>query len=288
MPPMKPASDSGIQAGKRAQIINHAAELETHKDTVPELDAGELANNNTNQEIYNVQNPEDNLTLHNTFESLELEIEQGIEEDVPNDKESNPTELDMQIDKNPSGAGSSQGKKHLTDSTTSEDHCNLVKRASKTVTLSSGTSPVSYGTGNTIYPIIVEAPILQPIISPIITMDENLGQDKRQNQYIDGPKNTAAVCKKDGKLFNKFWGDEKTDATDSSPETDYDPQTTAPSNISKYLVSGTVTKSKRGRPKKRKSPQNKVGSKSPDQGKENIYTRSQTSSKLQVLNNINQ
>lgn len=99
-----------------------------------------------------------------------------------------------------------------------------------------------------------------------------------------GPRNTAAVCLKDGKLLSKFWGDADNDDTDSNPETDKDIHQSSSPTFSKYIVPDTVTKSKRGRPKKQRSLQKKGRSKSPEQGKENIHTRSQTGSKIQNTN----
>jgi len=46
------------------------------------------------------------------------------------------------------------------------------------VELSSGTSPISLG--KALAPTFDEHIILQPIISPVTTRDEILGQDKRQ------------------------------------------------------------------------------------------------------------
>jgi len=71
-------------------------------------------------------------------------------------------------------------------------------------------------------PIFDKTTILQPIISPITTNDEILGQDKRKVQITDGPKNKSAACFRDGKVLSKFWGDVETDASDSTvdPETD--------------------------------------------------------------------
>ena len=130
----------------------------------------------------------------------------------------------------------------------------MVKRTSKPVELSSGTSPMS--PGKALAPTFDEHIILQPIISPVTTRDEILGQDKRQVQVVNVPKNTSAVCRKDGKVLSKFWGEEDTDATDSTidPESDSELQRATSPTASQYLVSDTVKKGKRGRPKKQRSP----------------------------------
>lgn len=101
--------------------------------------------------------------------------------------------------------------------------------------------------------------------------------DKRQVQIANVQKNTSEVCKKDGKFMSKFWGEEDTDATDSTiePETDTElHQATSPS-ASKYLVTDNVKKGTRGRPKKQRSPKDKVGNKSPEQGIASVHTRAQ-------------
>lgn len=76
--------------------------------------------------------------------------------------------------------------------------------------------------GNARDPIFHDKLTLQPIISPITTNDEILGQDKRKVHFTAGPKNLSAACLKDGKILSKFWGDEDTDATDSTLEPDTD------------------------------------------------------------------
>ena len=275
----KPVSASDIQVEKDAQTA-----VKVQKASVTELEDGVIAHINTDQELGSVHKPDDNPALHNAFTLLEPEIEQGIDDEVPTDKEFPPTELDMQIDKNPGVKETPQGMKQLTQNTTLENPWKLVNRHSKTVDMSSITSPVSLGNKKAIGPAVDEVTILQPIISPINTRDETLGQDKRQVHIAVGPRNTAAVCLKDGKLLSKFWGDADNDDTDSNPETDTDIHQSSSPTFSKYIVPDTVTKSKRGRPKKQRSLQKKGRSKSPEQGKENIHTRSQTGSKIQNTN----
>jgi len=225
----KAVNASGHKAGKSAQIIEHNEEneVEVHKVPAIEVEDGEIVKSNIvdaltfvgNHELGHVQKPRENLKLHNNFELLELDIEQGIGEATTNDKKSTPTILDLQIDKNSSVDDISLGKKHLNHNTTFEGPSKLVKRTSKLVELSSGTSPVSFG--DVMDPIFYETIILQPIISPIITIDEILGQDRRKVQITDGPKNKSAACLKDGKVLSKLWGYEDTDASDSTvnPET---------------------------------------------------------------------
>jgi hypothetical protein len=70
---------------------------------------------------------------------------------------------------------------------------------------------VSFGT--TRDPTVDDSITMQPIISPITTYDEILGQDKRKLQCTTGPKNTNAACLKDGKVLRKLWGDVDTDST---------------------------------------------------------------------------
>lgn len=81
---------------------------------------------------------------------------------------------------------------------------------------------------------------LQPIITPITTHDEILGQDKKKVFFTVGPKNLSAACLKDGMNLSKFWGDEDNDATDSTldPETDSEAHNNSHSpDASKHLVS---------------------------------------------------
>jgi len=230
VPLKKPVNASGHKARKSAQLIEHNEEneVEVHKVLAIEVEDGEIVKSNIvdaltiagNHELGHVQKPGENLKLHNKFKLLELYIEQGIGEAITNDKKSTPTILDLQVDKNPSVEDISLGKKHLNHNTTIEGPSKLVKRTSKLVELSSGTSPVSFG--DAMDPTFYETTILQPIISPITTIDEILGQDKRKVQITDGPKKKSAACLKDGKVLSKFWGDEDTDASDSTvdPETD--------------------------------------------------------------------
>jgi len=71
-------------------------------------------------------------------------------------------------------------------------------------------------------PTFNESCILQPIITPITTSDEVLGQDKRKVHFTAGPKNLSAACLKDGKILSKYRGDEDTHTTDGTLEPDTD------------------------------------------------------------------
>lgn len=171
----------------------------------------------------------------------------------------------------------SLGKENLVHSSNIEDPSKLVKRASKLVSLSSSTSldqssiigrmsfpnVTSVSFGNARDPIFYENIILQPIISPITTYDEILGQDKRKVQITDGPKNKSVACMKDGKALSRLWGDEDTDATDSTidPKTDSEVNKAKFLDVTKYLISpyDVVKQTKKGRPKKQKSTTDKNG-----------------------------
>jgi len=124
----------------------------------------------------------------------------------------------------------------LTHSTNLEHPCKLVKGNSQPAALSSGIHVLGPVNGRQTFPITVTAvslgdardPIfhdnltLQPIISPITTNDEILGQDKRKVHLTAGPTNLPAACLKDGKILSKYWGDEDTDTTDGTLEPDTD------------------------------------------------------------------
>jgi len=117
--------------------------------------------------------------------------------------------------------------------------------------------------GNAMGPIFYENIILQPIISPIATNDEILGQDKRKMLITDGPKNKSIACMKDGKALSRFWGDDDIDATDSTidPETNSEVNKVKFQDAAKYMISpyNVVKQTKRCRPKKQKSPTDKNG-----------------------------
>lgn len=172
-----------------------------------------------NQVTVSAQYNADNLTLRNSFELLETDTEQVIGEAIPNDLESTHTILDMQMDKNPNVEENSPEKVILAQSTNIEDLGNLVKKNSQPVALNS-----SKDTANGVArdPIFHDNLTLQPIISPITTNDEILGQDKRKIHFTAGPKNLSAACLKDGKILSKYWGDEDTDATEGTLEPDTD------------------------------------------------------------------
>lgn len=58
--------------------------------------------------------------------------------------------------------------------------------------------------GNAVDPFLDESSILQPIITPITSTDEILGQDKRKVHFSDGPRNTSVACLKDGKVLRQL------------------------------------------------------------------------------------
>jgi len=214
---------------KHVNTSGHTYFNGVHNVSVHDFQEGKVDKSNTDYEILNAGNHElgiaqkngENLTLHNNFELLESDTEQGTGEDIPNDKEYTPIILDRQLDKNPNVEEFSLGKEHLTRSTNIEDPSKLVKRASKPVDLSSSNPLLGTANGRLSFPItgpssldqssnigrlslpnatsvsfgdamdsiFDETTILQYIMSPITTNDEILGQDKRKVQITDGPKN---------------------------------------------------------------------------------------------------
>lgn len=122
---------------------------------------------------------------------------------------------------------------------------------------------------------------LQPIISPVTINDEFLGR----NTLTSVLKNISAACRKDGKVLSKFWGDADSDST-LEPDLDLESHqlNLKMPEASSYLVSSqtTIKKGKRGRPKKQKSPTNKLQTQvhdSPENSMATIYTRSHAGSK---------
>ena len=88
--------------GKKPSNICITTDMhKVQSNAIQDLKEGQISakdNTNTDYEIINVgtqilgtaQKNGENLTLHNTFELLESDTEQGIREDTPNDKESTP------------------------------------------------------------------------------------------------------------------------------------------------------------------------------------------------------
>lgn len=141
--------------------------------------------------------------------------------------------------------------------------------------------------------VFVEVPFVDDAITlqPITINDEILGQDKKKVQLTVGPKNKTAACLKDGKVLRKFWGDEDTDSA-YEPDIEANP---CPPDANQYLDTpcDTVKKSKRGRPKKQRSPTQSTGSQaqqynSNKSDKEFTHTRSKAGSKYPNKSNISQ
>jgi len=142
--------------------------------------------------------------------------------------------------------------------------------------------------------VSLDAPILQPIITPITTSDEILGPDKSRVQPFFGSKQATAASIKSTRILSKFWGDEQdTDSTvDIEPE--IDSQQPSLEQLSQLLATAYGKKGKRGRPKKQKSP-NKEGD-TPAQSQDNskvfiselIHTRSKTGSQTHKHNIVSQ
>lgn len=237
----------------------------------------------------------------------------------------------MYIDKNSIVGGNSLEKRDLTHSSYTGDPGKLDEGTSELVILSSNVSMLGTSNGRQTFPIIGPAPLvpssmtgrqsfpsatsgstchaldpindenytLQPIITPLTTTDEILGIDKRKIQLSAVTKNMSAASLKSDKVLTRFWGDEQdTDATDSAqePKIDSDLHKALFPNHTKYLVTphDTAKKSKRGRPKKLKSPKDTAESqlqcsckmKNLEQGHEVVNTRLQTGSKSQTNHNI--
>jgi len=131
-------------------------------------------------------------------------------------------------------------------------------------------------------PDLTEAPILQPIITPITTTDEILGPDKGKVQLFDGTKQATAASIKSTKILSKFWGDEQ----DTNNETNNDSQMANSENITPFPANALYTsrKGKRGRPKKQKSPNKALNdsdyrhTSSQGTNKDSVNTKSKTGS----------
>ena len=203
----------------------------------------------------------------------------------------------------------SLGMIDLTHSTNLEHPCELVKGSSQLVALNSsnsleqastfGRSAFPIGTivspGSAKDPLFDEISVLQLILSPIVSHEEMLRQDKSKMQALTSTSNFKAACFKDGKTLHKFWGDDDTDTTDLEQDTDKDSQriTSKDPQPDFYLVSasGKVKTGKRGRPKKQKSPSSTIGGSkhhhtTSKPTKETVLTRSQASSNSLLQLNI--
>lgn len=184
---------------------------------------------------HHAQNPNNennsSLNLHNAFELLASGSEHVTGVAQPNEEESTPITLDMYIGKNPNVEANSLGKEILTQSTNIEASGKLSKKNPKPVALCSSTPlldsvngrqqfpitdpsslvqdsnigrmsfpntiAVSFGTARD--PTVDDSLTMQPIISPITTNVEILGQEKRKLQFTIGPKYSTATCLKDGR-----------------------------------------------------------------------------------------
>ena len=233
----------------KTHIDTHEATFVSADD----FEEGELsAPENNDLEILNtehhamIQNPNNgsnsSLNLHNAFELLASGSEHVTGVAQPNEEESTLITLDVYIVKNPNVEANSLGKEILTQSTNIEasgtKNPKPIALCSRTPLLDSVngrqqfpiTDPSSLVQGSNIGrmsfpnatalsigttgdPTVDDSLTMQPIISPITTNDEILGQDKRKLQFTTGPKNSTAACLKDGKMLRKFWGDEDTDST---------------------------------------------------------------------------
>jgi len=109
------------------------------------------------QSPHNIDNL--NLTLQNSFELLESDSERVTREAKPNDEESAPITMDMQIDKNPIMGVNSLGKENLTQSTNLEDPGKLRKRTLKYVASSLSNPLLDSTNGRRSLPIIDPYPL---------------------------------------------------------------------------------------------------------------------------------
>lgn len=272
-----------------------------------------------------------NITLHNSFELLDQDTEPVIGEAKSSEKDSVSITLDMQIDKNPIMETQSKGNEILNHITYIEVPGNMMKKTSTPATLNPSISIMSSESGRHVFPTADSSSlnqgsnigrlsfpnatteslddardpkyddtiVLQPINNPVTTTYEILGQDKRQVHFNTGPTNKNAACIKDGKILSKFWGAEDTDATDNT----CDPETNSEvhkgkfefPDIALYLesTSSKIKTTKRGKPKKKKSPINLNGTISKQKNTDKhgiaaVNTRSQTGDKSQSKHTISQ
>lgn len=149
----------------------------------------------------------------------------------------------------------------------------------------------SDSTGLALEPVAVF--IEQPILQPVITTSEFLGQDKSQVVFKNSKINNSAACVLDGKVLTKFWSNEDTDST-LDPKIDNDSDKTQFLDATKYLsFTDQIQKTKRVRQKMQKnpcvsidtSPQHKQ---SPRQNMEITITRSHAGSKKKNNNKSTQ
>jgi len=272
-----------------------------------------------------IHGEKENLQLHNSFgildkDSVQAAMETG--EATSGDKEFSFTKLDMQIDKNPIVKGSSLEKENLSHSTNLEVSRKLVIESSNSVALNSSLSLLDSANGRRAFPITDPSSLgqtstigrvtfpnaiseshdrdpafvdstLKPVLAPVTFKDELMGQARRRVHLPAAPKNISVACYTDGKVLRKFWGDEDTDATDSSlGDTDNEAYklttiTTQSPKADKYLVPPfeKVKTTKKGRPKKLKCPNTASDTPaqlSPTLFKAAINTRSQTGRKSQT------
>jgi len=272
-----------------------------------------------------------NISLHNSFELLDNNEEHFTGEVKSGDKDSSSITLDMKIDKKPNMEGKSLGMGSLDHSTVIEVPGKVLRMTSSTADMLPSIPVLGFESGRQTFPtksssslaqgsnigrrscpnvtsespedtrdpFAAETTVLQPFIAPITTTNELLGQDKRKVQFSTGPVNKNAACMKDGRILSKFWGDEDTDATDSTfdIENDNDIQKvpTELPDIMQYLDStgDKLRKAKKGRPRKQKSPTNSVGvslqhKNSAKQDMAVVSTRSQTGSQNSTKQSIPQ
>ena len=304
---------------KPAQSLVNIDPIEDSFDSADDFEEGETSGHESvhfnNENLAAVQNSNNgvalNINIQNSFELLANGTEHVTGEAKPSDEEIPPTILDMQLVKNPTVEVISLGKEDLTH------HSNLevpsVKRDPKFVALSSRNSMLDHVNGRQIFPISGPPPLMQSssigrlsfpnatvvslgeardpfgddsmtmqtVPAPITTINEILGKDKRKVQPRAGPENLSAACLQDGKLLSKFWGDEDTDATDSTVE----PEGNQLPDASPYLISpiASVKKSKKGRPRKQRSPRDQLAANEqaqyyPEHLHNYVHTRSKTGS----------
>ena len=158
-------------------------------------------------------------------------------------------------------------------------------------------SAVTKSAGQALDRDLNEHTVLQPIITPITTTNETLGLDKRKVNLVEGPKNMSAAYLQSGIILSKFWGDEQ----DTNADSTFDLESELEAHKLKYKfadsshylapLSEPAKKSKRGRPKKQKSPKYKLAASeqiqtqsSGEHSSDFVTTRSKTSCKLQISN----
>jgi len=185
---------------KPAQVLIHTEHQEDTFDSANDFEEEEYVAQDINESgVHNTAHHADvqtktnedrlNITLHNSFELLENDVEPITGEAKSSDKDSTPITLDMQMDKNPNMKEQSLGKGILDHSRNIEVPA-IIDRQCALITT----------------PIFYDNITLQPVITLITTTDEILGPDKRKMQFTVGPKNMYAACLKDGKALSKLLG----------------------------------------------------------------------------------